>query len=151
MVAFTAFGFTRVKSIPNKPCIVESVLKEDDFIEAIPKLQKVGILNPDITQTAINSKPHMMESAFTMQMAPVVTHDLFEKNEKVMTCQFRQVLSDVDDYGTERKRLMFSYKFDRATDSRVKWDTLKTTGFLRIAPGFKFEPWFMQAVNAELN
>ena len=149
LTAFSAFGYTHIKPTPGKPCVVETVLSEDDFIKAIPALQKIGILNPDLTQTAINTKPHMIESAFTLQTAPVATRDLFEKNEKIITCQFRQMLTDTDDYGADRKRLMFSYKFDRATNNRVKWDNLKTANFPKIAPEFKFELWFMQAINGE--
>lgn len=149
MSLFSQFGFTRVNSAPGKPCVVESTLSEDDFVKAIPTLQKVGILNPDITQTEINTKPHLLESAFTMEMAPLVTQDLFEKNDKVMTCQFRQILSDVDDYGTDRKRLIFSYKFDRATNNRVNWDNFKAMNFPKIAPAFKYEAWFLQSINEE--
>jgi hypothetical protein len=144
------FGFVSTKPIVGKPCVIESTLIEADYLSSIPMLKKVGILNPDITQTYINMKPRLLESAFVLEMAPNVVRSVFDEDARVTACQSRQILSDVDDYGNDRKRLMFSYEFDSATYKKVNWDKFDPRKFRNIASGFKFEIWFMQETSEEL-
>jgi hypothetical protein len=146
---FGTFGFTETKKISPNGCAVDSILDQTKYLNSVPLLQSLQMLNPDITQTVINVKPNLLMMTFAMEMAPTVTRDVFEQNDVVSLCQFRQHIDDVDDYGNEQRKLIFSYRFDRQTSKKVNWDKFEYQNFVKIAPGFKFELWFMQKVGSE--
>jgi hypothetical protein len=102
-----------------------------------------------ITHTIHGRSPNLLMMTFALEMAPTVTKDVFEQDDAVSVCQFKQYIDDVDDYGNAQKKLMFSYRFDRQTFEKVNWDNFEYQKFMKIAPGFKFELWFMQEVDSE--
>ena len=111
---FGRFGFSSSPHVTASSCSVEMGLNQKTFIENLPQLQQIGMINPDITQTKINSEPNMLSMAFALQMLPVATKEIYENNKTVDRCQFSQSLSSTDDYGNDKKTTMLTYEFNRA-------------------------------------
>jgi hypothetical protein len=123
-------------------CNVEMGLNQKTFIENLPQLQQIGLLNRDITQTQINSEPNMLSMAFAIQMLPVATKEIYENNKKVDRCEFSQSLSSIDDYGNDKKIKVLTYEFTRALYKKINWDNIPTQGMMKIAPKFHMSPEF---------
>lgn len=139
---FSSFGYHSTPSVDSKSCNMKIVLKKSDLIDKVPVLQKLGILNPDITQTRINQQPNLIAMTFAVSMAPVVTKELYDSQQGVDKCHFVQFLDDVDDYGHDEQIEMFSYNFNRKLHKRVNWDNFDSKNLMKIAPGFHFSPEF---------
>ena len=115
----------------------------------LPLLKESGILNKEITQTMINSNPSKIAFAFAVQLAPTLTHSLFQSRDRVSRCSFRQRYKVVDDYGNDKELDMFTYSFDRETDKRVNWERLESANFYKIATRFVISPAFQKLINEE--
>lgn len=102
----------------------------------------MGMLNPDITQTRINSEPNMLSMAFALQMLPVATKEVYENNKEVDRCEFLQSLSSIDDYGNDKKITVLTYQFTRALYKRINWDNVQAQSMMKIAPKFHMSPEF---------
>ena len=102
----------------------------------------MGMLNPDITQTKINSEPNMLSMAFALQMLPVATKEVYESNKEVDRCEFSQSLSSIDDYGNDKKITMLTYQFTRALYKKINWDNIQAQSMMKIAPKFHMSPEF---------
>jgi hypothetical protein len=146
---FAKFGYKVHREVAAGRCTVESDIEADKFLESIPDLQRLQIMNRDITQTQINLLPTSLEMAFALNMTATAIENTFDQNPQASTCSFRQYLDDADDLGHERKRPMFSYNFTRALNAKVNWDKFQSKNIMKVAPGFRFDPMMMQAVEEE--
>ena len=139
---FGRFGFSSSPHVTASSCSVEMGLNQKTFIENLPQLQQMGMLNPDITQTRINSEPNMLSMAFALQMLPVATKEVYESNKEVDRCEFSQSLSSIDDYGNDKKITVLTYQFTRALYKKINWDNIQAQSMMKIAPKFHMSPEF---------
>lgn len=81
---FGSFGFHSSTDAARSSCTVKMVLKKGAFIDKVPQLQALGLLNKELTQTKINSMPNSLAMAFAVQITPVVIKN-FMKHTRVQT------------------------------------------------------------------
>lgn len=146
---FGVFGFTTSTSIDHGPCRVTSTLDKQAFLQKVPALQALGMLNPDLTMADINTKPAMLAAAFAMQMTPVVTKETFENNPSVNICSFVVNLKEANVYGHTVDDNILSYSFDRATFDKINWDQFDATNMPKVAQRFLLNPEMMARVDTE--
>jgi hypothetical protein len=123
-------------------CSVELTLNQKTFIENIDDLKQMHLMNREIAQTMINSKPDFLSMAFVFQMLPVATKEIYDENKNVDRCQFSQSLSSTDDYGNDKKILMLTYEFTRALFKKINWDNFRAQSMMKVAPKFHINSEF---------
>ena len=99
-------------------------------------------MNQDISETTLNTQPNMISMGFIFQMLPVATKEVYDNNKGADHCVFTQSLSVVDDYGNDKKILMFSYNFTRALYNKINWDHFPAQNMVKVGPEFHFNPRF---------
>lgn len=137
---FSAFGFTEKRQISGKTCRVVADVNQDALIKAVPLLQKLDLLNSEMTQSVVRSKPTKVSMAFAVQMASLEVKNFFDDEKSVDRCAFIQNLTFLDEYGNDKTIPMFSYDFDRSTYGKINWDKFQSTNIIKVAKGFKFSP-----------
>jgi hypothetical protein len=146
---FERFGFTTSGMGSSVPCHVTGAIDKKTFLRQIPLLQSMGMLNRDLTQTDINAKPTMLTMAWALQMAPVVTKEIFENNPKVNSCALDFVVKEYDVYGHMVDSKLFAYTFDRATFKKIDWDHFESQNMAAVAHNFSLDPSIMARVERE--
>ncbi|MBV9755857.1 MAG: hypothetical protein JO047_02270 [Alphaproteobacteria bacterium] len=146
---FGRFGYATTSKIDQKSCQITLKLDQKAFIEKVPMLQAMQLLNPDITQTKINTEPTVLSMAFSLNMAPVAIKEVYDENPGVDRCSFRQNVAVVDDYGNDRDEWFFSFAFSRQLYKRINWDKFPPQNLMKIAPEFRFNPVVMMKANNE--
>ena len=106
-------------------------------------------MNPDITQTQINMAPDGFASLFMEQLTIDLVHPFYQGTGAQRTAWYG-ALNTPDDYGHLRERLVFTFRFTRALDSKIDWNHLEDASFFKIAPGFTLTPYGEMAIR-ELN
>jgi hypothetical protein len=139
---FGRYGFSDSPNINSQSCKVSMQLEQKEFLTHIDELKTIGLLNPDLTQTAINLKPNLISMAFIMQMLPVATKEIYENNKNVDLCEFTQSLIGADDYGNDTHIMVLSYNFTRSLYKKINWDKFEAQKMLKVAPKFQFNPAF---------
>ena len=142
-VVFGRFGFLSNPDVSPTSCKVEMQLNQATFIEHIEELKALGLLNSDITRTAVNLMPNTLSMAFAMQMVPAATKEIFERNNNVNRCEFFQKVTTIDDYGNDKSIMMFSYWFTREVYKKINWDNFPAQNMPKVAPKFQFSQEFM--------
>jgi hypothetical protein len=115
---FGRYGFSITPHVTGSSCSVTMTLAEKTFVDSIPELKQIGLLNNELTQTAINSKPNMISMAFVIETLPVATREVYDSNKNVDICEFSQSLLAVDDYGNDKKIPMLTYEFSSLSTRR---------------------------------
>lgn len=120
---------------------LEEVFDRDTVIRKIPDMQKAGLLNSDITQTAINMAPNSAVGTVTLIWTPVVLPSAFESYpiNKLHTNVYSLTR---DAYGNAEKHLIYSFDFTRSLYQRINWNHFDANGLMKVAPGFRFSPWY---------
>jgi hypothetical protein len=139
---FGRYGFSSLPHVTGSSCSVELSLNQKTFIENFDELKQIGLMNRDISQTMINSKPDFLSMGFVVQMLPVATKEIYDDNKNVDRCKFSQSLSSVDDYGNDKKILMLTYEFTRALYKKINWDSFQAQAMMKVAPKFHLGPEF---------
>jgi hypothetical protein len=139
---FGRYGFSSSPHVTGSSCSVELRLNQKTFIENLDEPKQIGLMNREISQTMINSKPNFLSMAFAVEMLPVATKEIYDENKNVDRCEFSQSLSSTDDYGNEKKILMLTYEFTRALYRKINWDNFQAQGMMKVAPKFHLNPEF---------
>lgn len=147
---FGAFGYSADPgAIDAKTCNLALNLDQKTFVPKIPDLQKMGLLNDELTQAKINSEPNTLSLAFIVQVMPVAVEQIYKEHKNADRCHFTQYLTIVDDYGNDKKLLAASFDFTRALFARINWTKFESAKLVRIAPNFRFAPAVTGLVGAE--
>ena len=139
---FGRYGFSSSPHVTASSCSVELTLNQKTFIENIDDLKQMHLMNREISQTMINSKPNFLSMAFAFEMLPVATKEIYDENKNVDRCQFSQSLSSTDDYGNDKKILMLTYEFTRALFKKINWDNFQAQSMMKVAPKFHINSEF---------
>jgi hypothetical protein len=146
---FGRFGYTTERA-PGKDCVLVMTLDRSVYIDAIPQLKHMGLLNSEyVTQTMVNLEPVKLSLAFASNMMPATVHDFYDTDKKADKCVFKQVLKTQDDYGNDKTVPMFSFGFSRALHDKINWDNFSATKLMKVSSQFKIETPIMLEVQQE--
>jgi hypothetical protein len=146
---FGRYGFSSVPNVTASSCSVEMYLDQKTLLEHFDELQKIGLMNQDISQTTINTEPNLVSMGFAFQMLPVATKEAYDNHKDADHCEFKQWLTIVDDYGNNKKILMLTYHFTRAIYEKINWDQFPPRNMMKVALGFQFDPGFEASIISE--
>lgn len=118
-------------------------------IDNFPMIQKLGLMNPDITQTQINMAPDAWASVFMQELAADLVHPFYQGTDAQNTAWYG-ALKAPDDYGHLQDHTVFTFRFTRALDAKIDWDHFEDANLSKIAPGFTLTPYGEMAIQ-ELN
>jgi len=134
----------RVK-LKSKPVTVEMVCDEQQVIQSLPVLQKMGMMNPDITQTMANMYPEKVVLGYMVQITPAAV-SVFYKDHHVNMSKWATGIVVPDLYGHPSARVISSFRFDRKTFNRIEWDAFPPQNFPSVAPGFQYSEYVQKCV-----
>ncbi|MHB8391720.1 MAG: hypothetical protein ACYDBH_19435 [Acidobacteriaceae bacterium] len=124
-------------------------INETKFLAAIPVLQQIGVLNPDLNQTAINLMPVALSSIAAETISGLAVMTMYQ-DPRLDRLQVNSYLQVPDNYGHMKSHLMHSFSFNRKLYSRIDWKNFQTTNLPRVAPGFKYGQWVLNKADAEM-
>jgi hypothetical protein len=139
---FGRYGFSSSPHLTASSCSVELELNQKTFIDNIDELKQMRLMNREISQTMMNSKPNFLSMAFGVEMLPVATKELYDNNKDADRCEFLLSLSSIDDYGNDKRILMLSYEFTSALFRKINWDNFQAQSMMKVAPKFRINPEF---------
>ena len=122
---------------------------QQKVINNFPVLQRIGLMNPDITQTQLNLMPSMFASIFLQEITASLIHPLY-RDTPAQESVWSGDLIVADTYGHMRRATVFTFRFNRPLDGKVNWDNFNDANLSKIAPGFALTPWG-QHVFSDLN
>ena len=115
----------------------------DKVIAEFPKLQQLGLMNPDITQTQLNVTPNVFAEVFLQEVTAELVHPYYANKPGDHTL-WGGALVVPDRYGHERSHLAFTFRFTRALNDRIDWDHFHDADMAKVAIQFQFTPWLLQ-------
>jgi hypothetical protein len=120
--------------------IVEVTIDRNRVNQNIDMLQRLKLLNPEITQTFINLHPNIagITIATTLAVMAVITEYRTQKTDK---CSFVATFLVADDYGQKQRIPLFSFAFDRALYNRINWDDFSDANISKVSKGYRMSAW----------
>ena len=143
------FGCTMASAKAGAITRVQVQCDQQKIIDNFPALQKMGMMNPDITQTQINMMPSALASVFLQEVTATLIHPLYQSTPAQET-EWSSSLVVADAYGNAKSHTVFTFHFNRAIDARVNWDQFNDANLPKIAPHYALTPWGNQ-VFSDLN
>lgn len=143
-------GATFFKKTVRGVTNIDIRFNENTLIGAIPALQRAGLFNPDISQTAINLAPISMSSVLVQEIG-VTTLMFVYQNTAADKITMNSYLQVANDYGHLEDHLATSFSFDRKLYQKIDWNNFQLTSFPKVAHGFKYSRWIVSKVSAEQN
>lgn len=137
---FESFGYTYTLN-KNQ---VEIDIDRDKVLSSIPELQASGAINPELTQTGINLNKDLISTSVSIFFTCAIVPEIY-KNTNLDEVHFRAYLMSPDDYGNNKKHLIYSFNFNRKLNEKINWDNMTANSFMKVAPGFRFSEWYDQA------
>jgi hypothetical protein len=121
--------------------VVEIDINQDKALESVPSMQTSGMMNPDITQTEINTNPVMYAGLIGLVFSGLIVNDVYTTTNSDNLI-FKGYLLSADDYGNMKKHLTYTFAFSRNLFNKINWKNFSTNGIPKIAPNFKFSEWY---------
>ena len=140
-----------LKAQPSFGCTVDSTpvgvvtrvnvtCDRQKVIEAMPMLQRIGLMNPDLTQTQLNAMPNTVATGFLLQDVGAMINPMYRGTSAQETA-WDAALTVPDDYGHLQRKTVFSFHFTRALNNRIDWNNFEIANLAKVAPHFWFSPW----------
>lgn len=142
-------GLKQTVSTSGSLCKVVTDADQAEIVKAVPVLQKLDLLNQDMSKGDLMRAPTKTTFAMALQLAPVQIKTLYDTNSSVDKCSFVHNIISQDDYGNSKKDVLFSYQFDRSTYNRINWDNFKSQNLVKVSKNFNLNPAVMARVNDE--
>lgn len=120
---------------------VEILIDEQKALKAIPAMQAMGAMNPDISQTDINLNEELYTGEIGAFNAPAIIAYIYKKTN-ANNLLFKIYLIAADDYGNNQKHLIYSFNFFRSLYNKINWDNFGPENLIKVAPNFKTSSWF---------
>lgn len=120
---------------------------QQKVIDNFPILQKMGLMNPDITQTQLNMMPSALAAVFLAEFTASLIHPLYQSTAAQETMWSGQLVV-ADAYGNPKAHTVFNFRFTRSIDARVNWPNFNSANLSMIAPGYALTPWGAQVYGA---
>jgi len=141
-------GSVEMKSTGGVPTY-EFSLNKREFMATVPILQKLHMLNPDMTPTYINLHPVTLSVVTAQEMSVVVLQKLYSGDSNHV--RIVAFLMEPDDFGHLQEHEMFHFSFTKSLFQKIDWDNFEMTKFSKVAPGFAFSDWALSTVSSETN
>jgi hypothetical protein len=143
------FGYATSRA-PGKVCQETLALDQAAFIQSVPALKALGVINADyVTQTVVNTRPFTLSMAYLMNSAPDSVSAAFGNDPTLQQCFFRATIKFQDDYGNDKSETAFSFEIPRALYIKVNWAKIDAKRFQKIAPHFVLSPSIVAEMQAE--
>ena len=143
---FSAVGCNVQDGRAGRAARVLVLCNQDKVIAAVPALQSMGLLNPDLSQSTINLMPGMVATSFMMEIVSSMIDPYYKSHSSDLT-MWEADLVIANNYGHLQRMPIFGFRFTRSLDSRVNWDNMDFQRLEKIAPGFHLYPGATSLLN----
>lgn len=125
---------------------VSVTCSRDKVIQEVPLLKKMGMINPEVTQTQINMMPNLIVMVFALEDAGLMVHEYFGDHPGVNETAWTVAIDVPDAYGNLHRQTAFRFNFSRALDRRINWDNFQPKNLESVAPRFSWGEWGQEAM-----
>lgn len=126
--------------------LVEVTIDQDTIEKEIPFLQKLGVLNYEMSSTFARMHPISLSAVVGTQAVIMVIITNYKADKDLDKAIFDVGVTVSDDYGHQGRKKMFSFSFDRPLYSRINWDRFDNTKLPKVAKGFKYSDWMIRNI-----
>lgn len=133
----------------SKPAVLTEIFDVQKMTKLIPTFQSMGLMNPDISQTAMNIMPVTLNGVVAVEMTSSTTLVIYQKTP-IDLLHINAFMRIVDDYGRQKDVPIFSCRFTRALYKKIDWNHFNSASFPKVAASFKYSPWYMMKVRSEM-
>lgn len=146
------FEFDKV----SKPIRLNITLDQLTIIKNVPSLQKLGILNPNLSLIEINTMPLSLCSAVSLDFTSVVLKAIYESMGVAYRSgsgllQVYVYLNVQNDYGNTEKKLLYSFRFNKAIANKINWDNFDPENLVKVAIGYHASNFLNTTLEREYN
>lgn len=124
----------------NGQCVVSVTVDRGKVNRDFQKLQTIGLLNPDISQTFINTHQNPAALAMATQLAvmAIITEYRTTNMDK---CAFVASFLITDEYGQVKKQSLFGFGFDRKLFNKINWDNFENANLPKVSYQYQSSTW----------
>lgn len=133
-------GVTETVDWGKNPRKIEVLIDQATALQAIPLLQKGGMLNPDLTQTFINVHPNAVTLVLATTMTALELNDAYT-NSNIDQAEVEGIMLKVDDFGHKQRVPLFSFWFDRSIFSKIDWNNFEPGNIAKVSRHFQYSEW----------
>jgi len=127
----------------NGRCGVSITVDRGKVNRDFQKLQMIGLLNPDISQTFINT--HQNPAGFAMATQFAVMAIINEYRTTIIDkCAFVASFLITDEYGQEKKQSLFGFGFDRKLFNKINWDNFENSSLPKVSYQYQLSSWALE-------
>jgi hypothetical protein len=133
-------GGTVDQTTKDGRCVISVSVDRAKVDSDFTKLQKIGLLNPDITQTFMNTHRNPAPIAMATQLA-VMTIISKYKTTAIDKCAFVANLLVPDEFGNAKPIALFGFGFDRQLFDKINWDNFENSNLPKVSYQYKQTAW----------
>lgn len=128
------------KETKNGQCVVSITVDRNKVNRDFKTLQALNFLNPDISQTFINTheNPAAMAMATQFSVMAIITQ---YRTTNIDKCAFVALFLITDEYGHEKKQSLFGFGFDRKLFNKINWDNFDNSNLPKVAYQYQSSSW----------
>lgn len=146
---FQAWGVTFEYAPPPGACSLKCILHQEKYLQALPAMQRLGIINPNLTARQVNDMPVTLGFTIGLALAPTVTIATLNIYPAAETCHFETYVSFKNASGSDEINQLFTYELDRGTYNRTDFTSLSSEQFLTTVQNYRLSGWAKTTITKE--
>lgn len=124
-------------------------INQDDYIAAIPILQKMGVFNQTVSQTDVNISPFHTVGFAMAYFGSTAVEQAYKTHPTSDKVHFSEILVYNDDYGNKQQEEIASFDFTQKLYKKVNWTSFSPKNLPKISMNFKLTPFFVSKFREE--
>lgn len=124
----------------NGQCVVSITVDRGKVNRDFQKLQTIGLLNPDISQTFINTHQNPAALAMATQLTVMAIISKY-RTTAMDKCAFVASFLITDEYGQEKKQVLFGFGFDRKLFNKINWENFENSNLPKVSYQYQMSSW----------
>ena len=113
------------------------MIDQEKLLKNSHKLQKSGILDPNLTKTEINIFQPVLAASISISYVANIVKTSYMTDAKVDKIHVDAYLFSPDLYGHHEKKFCYSFDFNRTLYQKINWEKFQGDNLKQIAPDFK--------------
>lgn len=126
--------------------VLEIISDGNTILENIDELKKKNLVNPEVTQTFINTYPILAASYVTALGTGYIIHNIYFIYDQLNDLKVKVYLLWNDQYGTPQKHLIYTFNFDRRIYEKINWVYFRPENLKTVVPNFHYSAWYQNNI-----
>jgi hypothetical protein len=123
---------------------------QEKVIAAMPSLKQMGIINPDLTETAMNVLPLSLTGVVLTETYAAAIPAIYSEKTAINSLRVIGAITSADTYGNVASHVAMSFGFDRSLYQRINWEHFDVRNIMKVARGpATLSQWYRSSTAAE--